>query len=93
MPKIVRFYETGGAEVLKIEESPLVEPGEGEVRLAVEAIGLNRAEVMFRNDQYLENPVLPRFLPHLQENPHQPVHKFVHNLSSSSIYPPRPLNS
>ncbi|MBC8017733.1 MAG: zinc-dependent alcohol dehydrogenase family protein [Verrucomicrobia bacterium] len=59
MPKIVRFYETGGAEVLKIEESPLVEPGVGEVRLAVEAIGLNRAEVMFRQGKYLENPVLP----------------------------------
>jgi NADPH:quinone reductase len=59
MPKIVRFYETGAAEVLKIEELPLVEPGEGEVRLAVEAIGLNRAEVMFRQGQYLENPVLP----------------------------------
>ena len=59
MPKIVRFYETGGAEVLKIEELPLVEPGEGEVRLVVEAIGLNRAEVMLRQGQYLESPVLP----------------------------------
>jgi NADPH2:quinone reductase len=59
MPKIVRFYETGGAEVLRIEELPLVEPGEGEVRLAVEALGLNRAEVMFRQGQYLENPELP----------------------------------
>jgi NADPH:quinone reductase-like Zn-dependent oxidoreductase len=59
MPRIVRFYETGGAEVLKIEDSALVEPGEGEVRLRVEAIGLNRAEVMFRQGQYLENPVLP----------------------------------
>ena len=59
MPKIVRFYETGGAEVLKIEELPLVEPREGEVRLAVEAIGLNRAEVMFRQGQYLEYPELP----------------------------------
>jgi NADPH:quinone reductase-like Zn-dependent oxidoreductase len=59
MPKIVRFYETGGAEVLRIEELPLKEPGEGEVRLAVEAIGLNRAEVMFRKGQYLENPELP----------------------------------
>jgi NADPH:quinone reductase-like Zn-dependent oxidoreductase len=45
MPKIVRFYETGGAGVLKVEQLPLMEPGEGEVRLAVEAIGLNRAEV------------------------------------------------
>jgi NADPH:quinone reductase-like Zn-dependent oxidoreductase len=59
MSKIVRFYETGGPEVLKIEELPLVEPGVGEVRLKVEAIGLNRAEVMFRQGQYLENPVLP----------------------------------
>jgi NADPH:quinone reductase len=59
MPKIIRFYETGGPEVLKIEEAPLVEPGAGEVRLKVEAIGLNRAEVMFRQGQYLENPVLP----------------------------------
>ena len=59
MPKIVRFYETGGAEVLKVEELPLVEPGEGEVRLTVEAIGINRAEVMFRQGQYLESPKLP----------------------------------
>ncbi len=59
MPKIVRFYETGGPEVLKIEELPLVEPGQGEVRLAVKAIGLNRAEVMFRQGQYLESPEFP----------------------------------
>ncbi len=59
MPKIVRFHETGGPEVLKLEDVPLVEPGAGEVRLTVEAIGLNRAEVMFRKGQYLETPQLP----------------------------------
>jgi NADPH:quinone reductase-like Zn-dependent oxidoreductase len=59
MPKIVRFHETGDAGVLRIEDLPLREPGEGEVRLKVEAIGLNRAEVMFRQGQYLENPELP----------------------------------
>jgi NADPH:quinone reductase-like Zn-dependent oxidoreductase len=59
MPKIVRFYETGGPEVLKLEELPLTEPGKGEVRIKVEAIGLNRAEVMFRKGQYLETPQLP----------------------------------
>lgn len=59
MPKIVRFHETGGPEVLKIEELPLVEPREGEVRLKVAAIGLNRAEVMFRQGRYLEPPTLP----------------------------------
>ncbi len=59
MPKIVRFHETGDADVLKIEEVPLVDPGPGEVRLKVEAIGLNRAEVLFRQGQYLEAPELP----------------------------------
>ena len=59
MPKIVRFHETGAADVLKLEELPLAEPGEGEVRIKVEAIGLNRAEVMFRQGQYLDSPQFP----------------------------------
>ena len=59
MPKIVRFHETGGPEVLKIEDLPLAQPGEGEVRLNVEAIGLNRAEVLFRQGRYLDAPELP----------------------------------
>lgn len=59
MPRIVRFHETGAAEVLQLEDMPLAEPGEGEVRLKVEAIGLNRAEVLFRQGLYLETPLLP----------------------------------
>lgn len=59
MPKIVRFHEAGSAEVLKLENLPLTEPTAGEVRLKVEAIGLNRAEVMFRQGQYLETPEFP----------------------------------
>jgi len=46
MPKIIRFYETGGADVLKVEQLPLTEPTEGEVRLKVEAFSLNRGEVI-----------------------------------------------
>jgi len=57
--KIVRFHQTGGAEVLKIEELSLPEPAHGEVRLRVRAIGLNRAEIMFRRGQYLFEPELP----------------------------------
>lgn len=57
--RVVRFHELGGPDVLKIEEIPSPEPGKGEVRLRVEAIGLNRAEVMFRMGQYLEQPHLP----------------------------------
>src|SRR3984893_16212969 len=57
--KIVRFHKTGPAEVLQFDELPLPEPGTGEVRLRVKALGLNRAEIMFRNGQYLETPVHP----------------------------------
>jgi NADPH:quinone reductase-like Zn-dependent oxidoreductase len=35
------------------------EPGPGEIRLRVKAIGLNRAEALFRAAQYLETPKLP----------------------------------
>ncbi len=28
LPRIIRFHETGGAEVLKVEDLPLTEPGE-----------------------------------------------------------------
>ena len=57
--KIVRFHKTGGPEVLQIDELPLPEPAPGQVRLRVKAIGLNRAEVMFRMGRYLVQPVLP----------------------------------
>lgn len=57
--KVVRFHKTGNASVLMIEDLPVAEPGEHEVRFVVEAIGLNRAEVMFRNGAYLEQPALP----------------------------------
>ena len=57
--RIVRFHQIGGPEVLKVDELPLPEPSTGEVRLRVKAIGLNRAEVMFRQGKYLVSPVLP----------------------------------
>lgn len=59
MPKIVRFHELGDASVLRVEDLPLEEPGPGEVRLKVEAIGLNRAEVLFHMGKYLVQPKLP----------------------------------
>lgn len=57
--KVVLFHEAGDASVLQIEELPLTEPGENEIRIKVKAIGLNRAEVMFRNAAYLEMPEYP----------------------------------
>jgi NADPH:quinone reductase-like Zn-dependent oxidoreductase len=58
MPRIVRFYETGGPEVLKLEE--LVQhPRTREVLLQVEAIGLNRADSMFMHGRFFEKTELP----------------------------------
>jgi NADPH:quinone reductase-like Zn-dependent oxidoreductase len=59
MPKVVRFHEVGGPEILRIEEETPKQPGKGEVRLKVQAVGLNRAESMFIRGQYVEPPKLP----------------------------------
>ena len=59
MAKVVRFHKVGGPEVLKIEEIDVPPPKKGEVQISIKAIGLNRAESMFRSGQYLEDPKLP----------------------------------
>src|SRR6266540_1118111 len=56
MTKAVRFHTEGGPEVLELVDVDLGEPGAGELRLSVEAIGLNRAEAMFRGGIYFERP-------------------------------------
>ncbi|MSQ60148.1 MAG: NADPH:quinone reductase [Betaproteobacteria bacterium] len=62
MARVVRFHQTGGPEVLKIEEVDVAPPGQGDVRIKVQAVGLNRAECMFRAGQYLEAPQFPSSL-------------------------------
>jgi NADPH:quinone reductase-like Zn-dependent oxidoreductase len=59
MSKIVRFHEFGPADVLKIEDIEVRDPGPNELRIKVAAIGLNFAEVMWRQNQYIETPILP----------------------------------
>ena len=52
MAKAVRFYETGGPEVLRYEEVEVGDPGPGQVRLRHVAVGLNYADTYFRNGTY-----------------------------------------
>lgn len=59
MSKVVRFHEHGGPEQLRIEELDVGAPAAGEVRIRVEAIGLNRSEAMFRAGVYLQAAKLP----------------------------------
>ncbi|WP_024878371.1 zinc-dependent alcohol dehydrogenase family protein [Methylosinus sp. LW3] len=62
MSRIIRFHRLGGPEVLQIDEMELGAPKPGEIRLRVRAIGLNRAESMFRSGAYIEAPRLPSLL-------------------------------
>ena len=46
--KAIRIKEFGGPEVLNIEDLPLPEPGDGQVRVKIEAIGVNFADTAVR---------------------------------------------
>lgn len=62
MTRVVRIHRLGGPEVLEIEDVPVRDPGEGEMRVRIEAFGLNRAEEMFRSGTYLQTPVFPSLI-------------------------------
>jgi NADPH:quinone reductase-like Zn-dependent oxidoreductase len=62
MSKVVRIHEHGGPEVLRIEELDVGQPGPQEVRVRIEAIGLNRSEVAYRAGQYPVKPTLPTLM-------------------------------
>lgn len=57
--RVVRFHGIGGPEVLRIDRLPAEPPAPGEIGIRVHAVGLNRADVMFRRNTYIEKPVLP----------------------------------
>ncbi len=57
--KAVMFHELGGPEVLKVGEAPVPEPRKGWVRIKVHASGINFADTLFRQGQYLMKPNLP----------------------------------
>jgi len=59
MSKSIRFHKLGGPEVLQFEETEIPVPGKGEVRLRVEAVGLNHSEGAYFHGTYVEQPKLP----------------------------------
>lgn len=62
MTQVVRIHKTGGPEVLELEDAEIGQPGSGEIRIRVEAIGLNRSEALFRAGAYLVPPKLPTLI-------------------------------
>lgn len=59
MSRTIRFSQAGGPEVLEFVDAAKPEPGPGEIRIKVKAIGINRAEAMWRIDQYIEPVKFP----------------------------------
>ncbi len=58
--KAIRVHEFGGPEVLRYEEAPMPEPGPGEVRVRIEAVGVNFIDTYHRRGWY---PVPTPFTP------------------------------
>src|SRR6202030_976493 len=59
MSRAIKFVKAGGPEVLEFIEMDVPAPGPHEVRIKVKAIGINRADSMWRNDRYVESPIFP----------------------------------
>src|SRR5215475_2693551 len=52
MARVVVFDETGAPDVLHIVDEPIEEPGAGQVRVKIEAVGVNRLDQLMRSGAY-----------------------------------------
>ena len=59
MSRTIKFAQAGGPEVLEFIEMEVPAPGPREVRIRVKAIGINRADSMWRNNKYTEPAKFP----------------------------------
>jgi NADPH:quinone reductase-like Zn-dependent oxidoreductase len=59
MSRTIKFANAGGPEVLEFVDTEVPAPGPKEVRIDVKAIGINRAESMWRLDDYIEPVKFP----------------------------------
>jgi NADPH2:quinone reductase len=50
--QVVRIHQTGGPEVMRLEEAPTPEPGPGQVRVRLAAAGVNFIDIYHRSGQY-----------------------------------------
>ncbi len=64
--KAITITTPGGPEVLKIEESPLPQPGPDDVLIKVAAAGVNRADIYQRQGNYKAPDGLPQHIPGLE---------------------------
>lgn len=60
--KVWQFSALGGPERLELAEQEIGEPGPGEALIELEAIGLNRSDLLFMAGRYLTQPPSPSCL-------------------------------
>ena len=52
MPQAIRFHETGGPEVLRLENVEVADPGPGQARVRHSFIAVNFIDIYFRTGRY-----------------------------------------
>ena len=57
--RIYRFHQYGNPDVLQLDTLPLADPKADEVRVRVQAMSLNRADLLWMANTYVEVPTLP----------------------------------
>jgi NADPH2:quinone reductase len=58
--RAIRIHQTGGPEVLKLEDVDLAAPGEGQAQVRNHAVGVNYLDVYFRSGLYpAQTPFIP----------------------------------
>lgn len=62
MTRVYQFNQVGPSNVLVLREASVSAPRHGEVQIRTKALGLNRAEIMYRTGQYVIDPVFPATL-------------------------------
>ena len=96
MARTIRFHRHGGPEVLTIEDIDVAPPGPGEVRIRTRALGLNRAEALFRSGAYIEQAQFPSGIGLEAAGLIESVGKDIEGLSPGdavSLVPPRSMVS
>ena len=64
--KAIVISESGGPDVLKLEDRPVPEVGDDEVLIKVKAAGINRPDVIHRQGKYPAPPGVPPDIPGLE---------------------------
>jgi hypothetical protein len=57
--RVIRFHRTGGPEVLQIDEIELPPLKNHEVLLKMDALAISRADILWREGDYVEDPIFP----------------------------------